>query len=284
MGRALAQLIDDIEPEKIDINIFRGKTIDEARAQVYGGQVLAQAINVASRTVAKPLILHSLHAYFLREGEPDLPVVYEVDRIRDGKTFTTRRVVAIQHGRAIFNVSLSYQVAEDGCIEHQSAMPTVEPPDGIVNDELYYEQMMGVTPPQNAWPIEFRQLDPVNVHEPMEKPPANRVWLKSQGELADDYSLHQELLAYASDHLLLQTALRPHGKSAWQPAVKMASLDHAIWFHRPFRIDDWLLYDMQSSSAYGGRAFCRGEIFDREGRLVATVAQEGVIREDDDES
>ncbi|HEY9034993.1 MAG TPA: acyl-CoA thioesterase II [Pseudomonadales bacterium] len=281
MGRALSQLIDDIELEKIDINIFRGTPIDDARGHVYGGQVLAQAINAAGRTVARPLVLHSLHAYFLREGEPDLPVIFEVDRIRDGKTYTTRRVVAIQHGRPIFNVSLSYQVEEAGCIDHQPAMPVVDAPEPLLNDELFYEQMMGAQL-QKGWPIEYRQLEPVNIHQPEARPGRTSVWLKSQGELADDLALHQELLAYATDHLLLQTALRPHGKSAWNPAVKMATLDHALWFHRPFRIDDWLLHEMETVVAYGGRAFCRGQVFNRAGELVASTAQEGVIREDNE--
>lgn len=278
MGRALSELIDNIELEKIDINIFRGKTVDEARGCVYGGQVLAQSINAASRTVAQPFILHSAHAYFLREGDVDSPVIYEVDRIRDGKTFTTRRVVAIQHGKAIFNVSLSYQLAEDAFIEHQALMPDAPLPEKLLNDELFYSEMMGVNV-QNAWPIEYRQVEPMNVNQPEKKAAKTCVWFKSNGELADDYALHQELLAYASDHLLLKTALRPHAVNAWGEQVKMASLDHAIWFHQPFRIDEWLLYEMESTVAAGGRAFSRGSVFNQQGQLVASTAQEGVIRE-----
>ena len=278
MGRALVQLIDSIELEKIDINIFRGKTVDEARGHVYGGQVLSQAINAADRTVATPLVLHSAHAYFLREGDNDIPVIYEVDRIRDGKTFTTRRVVAIQHGRPIFNVSLSYQLPEQSCVTHQSAMPEVQPPDDLLNDELFYGEMMGQAI-QDAWPIEYRQLDPVNIHKPEVKPAKTHAWFRSNGELADDPALHQELLAYASDHLLLQTALRPHAKTGWNGDVKMASLDHAIWYHQPFRIDQWLLYETESTVAAGGRAFSRGSIFSQDGVLVASTAQEGVIRD-----
>ena len=278
MGRALSQLIDDIDLEKIEINIFRGETLDKARKRVYGGQVLAQAINAAGRTVATPLVLHSLHAYFLREGSEDIPVVYEVDRIRDGRTFTTRRVVAIQHGRAIFNISLSYQLPEEGCLEHGCQMPKVEPPDNLINDEIFYTEMLGSSP-QKGWPIEYRQVDPVNPNAPETRPAKTAVWFRSNGELADDEALHQELLAYASDHLLLHTAVRPHGRDCYRGELKFASLDHSIWFHRPFRIDEWLLYDMESSVAHGSRAYCRGQVFNQQGELVASVAQEGLIRE-----
>jgi acyl-CoA thioesterase II len=277
MGRALSQLIADIDLEKIEINIFRGKTVDAARQQVYGGQVLAQAMNAASRTVATPLVLHSVHAYFLREGSDDIPIVYEVDRIRDGKTFTTRRVVAIQHGRPIFNVSLSYQLAEAGVIEHECMMPQVQGPEQLVNDEIYYTELLGESL-QKAWPIEYRQVDPVNPNKLEAKSSTSYVWFKSNGELINDYPLHQELLAYASDHLLLHTALRPHARSPWGGDIKMASLDHAIWFHQPFRIDDWLLYEMESIVASGARAFCRGRVFNRAGHVVASTTQEGLVR------
>ncbi len=278
MGRALSQLIDNIDLEKIEINIFRGETLDAAKGRVYGGQVLAQAINAAGRTVATPLVLHSLHAYFLREGSDDIPIVYEVDRIRDGRTFTTRRVVAIQHGRAIFNLSLSYQLPEDGAIEHGSQMPEVATPDTLINDEILYKEMLGDSP-QQAWPIEYRQVDPINPNSPEVKPANTSVWFRSNGDLADDEALHQELLAYASDHLLLHTAVRPHGKNCYTGDVKFASLDHSIWFHRPFRIDEWLLYEMESTVAHGSRAYCRGRVFNQQGELVASVAQEGLIRE-----
>ena len=278
MGRALSQLIDNIDLEKIEINIFRGETLDAAKGRVYGGQVLAQAINAAGRTVATPLVLHSLHAYFLREGSDDIPIVYEVDRIRDGRTFTTRRVVAIQHGRAIFNLSLSYQLPEEGCIEHGCQMPDVAAPDTLINDEIFYTEMLGESP-QKAWPIEYRQIDPVNPNKPEAKPANTSVWFRSNGELAEDDALHQELLAYASDNLLLHTAVRPHAKDCYQGDLKFASLDHSLWFHRPFRIDEWLLYEMESTVASGSRAYCRGRVFNQQGELVASVAQEGLIRE-----
>jgi acyl-CoA thioesterase-2 len=277
MGRALSQLIDRIELEKIDINIFRGKTLDAAKGCVYGGQVLAQAIHAAGQTVATPLVLHSCHAYFLREGNEDIPIIYEVDRIRDGKTFTTRRVVAIQHGRAIFNLSLSYQLAEEGFIEHGGKMPSVPGPGKLVNDELFYTAALGKSL-QSAWPIEYRQVDPVDPARPDAKTGPAYVWFRSSGEIADDNALHQELLAYASDHLLLQTAVRPHALDCWRGEVRLASLDHSIWYHRPCRIDEWLLYEMESSVAHGSRAFCRGRVFNQQGEMVASTAQEGVIR------
>lgn len=280
MSRALAELIDNIELEKIDINIFRGKTVDVARGCVYGGQVLAQSMHAASRTVAKPYILHSAHAYFLREGDMDLPIIYEVDRIRDGKTFATRRVVAIQHGRPIFNVSLSYQIKDDAFIEHQDVMPSIETPEKLINDEILYGEVMKIHV-HEAWPIEYRQVDPVHINQLEKKPAKTYMWFKSSGDLAEDYPLHQELLAYASDHLLLKTALRPHALNPWSDKLMLASLDHTIWFHQPFAIDEWLLYEMESNIAAGGRAFSRGRVFNQQGLLVASTAQEGVVRNQD---
>ena len=279
MGRALSELIDDIELEKIEINIFRGKTLDAAKKRVYGGQVLAQSINAASRTVARPLVLHSLHAYFLREGDEESPIIYEVDRIRDGRTFTTRRVVAIQHGRAIFNVSLSYQMPEEACIEYNSSMPSVVGPDALIADELLYADVQGGG--QEVWPIEYRQVDPMLAHKSELKPAIACVWFKSNGSLANDLPMQQELLAYASDHLLLQTALRPHGMHESIANIKLASLDHCIWFHRPFVIDEWLLYEMEVTVSASARAFCRGRVFDQAGNLVASTTQEGLIRAQD---
>ena len=277
MGRALSQLIEDINLEKIEINIFRGATMDHARQQLYGGQVLAQSINAASRTVVSPFVLHSVHAYFLRPGIEEIPVIYEVDRIRDGKTFATRRVVAIQHGRAIFNASFSFQIPEGSEIIHGSSMPEVPGPDNLPNDELLYTEMLG-KPLQRAWPIEYRQIDPANLKHLKPKPAKQYVWFKSNGDLIDDYSLHQELLAYASDHLLLHTALRPHALDGWRGDITLASLDHSIWFHRSFRVDEWLLYEMESTMASGSRAFCRGQVFSQSGELVASTTQEGLLR------
>jgi acyl-CoA thioesterase-2 len=278
MSKALSNLIDNIHLEKIEINIFRGVTLDSARGHVYGGQVLAQAINAAQRTVATPFVLHSLHAYFLRPGDADIPIVYEVDRIRDGRSFVTRRVVAIQHGRAIFNVSVSYQLREDG-LDHQISMPAVEGPEKLLNDRVYYKEVLGNQfNAQFEWPIEYRQVAPIDPRKPSKTADTHYVWFKTDGKIADDLTQHQELLAYASDNHLLVSALRHHGLTNWSKDIKVASLDHVTWFHREFRIDDWLLYEIHSPSAAGGRAFTRGNIYSRDGYLVASTAQEGLVR------
>lgn len=278
MSKALARLIDNIHLEKIEINIFRGVTLDSARGRVFGGQVLAQSINAAQRTVASPLVMHSLHAYFLRPGDPETPIIYEVDRIRDGKSFTTRRVVAIQHGRPIFNVSLSFQLREQG-FEHQARMPDVPGPDDLSSDDVFLREVqVDKRAAQFEWPIEFRQVDRVDLVNPEVAPPKAHVWFRAAGHLADDHTQHQELLAYASDNHILSTALRPHGVGVFAPGMQMASLDHTIWYHRDFRIDDWLLCELESTNAGHGRAFTRGNIFDRQRVLVASIAQEGLVR------
>lgn len=283
MSKALARLIDNIHLEKIEINIFRGVTLDSAHGRVFGGQVLAQSINAAQRTVASPLVMHSLHAYFLRPGDAEIPIIYEVDRIRDGRSFTTRRVVAIQHGRPIFNVSLSFQLREQG-LEHQAKMPDVPPPEDLVSDEVFYREFQADKRlSQFEWPIEFRQVLPLDLVAPVAAPPKAYVWFRAEGHLADDHTQHQELLAYASDSHILNTALRSHGVGAFTAGMQLASLDHMIWYHRDFRIDDWLLYELESTNAGHGRAFTRGNIFDRKGRLVASAAQEGLARYRQDE-
>ena len=280
MSKALATLLDNIHLEKIEINIFRGVTLDSARGHVYGGQVLAQSMNAAQRTVSSALSLHSLHAYFLRPGDADIPIIYEVDRIRDGRSYTTRRVVAIQHGRPIFNVSLSYQLPEEG-FEHQISMPDVPGPEQLLNDQVYYTETLGDKfNPQYEWPIEYRQVSPVDARNPQPASKTHYVWFRAAGHIADDVTQHQEVLAYASDNHVLLTALRPHSVTHWTPGMRVASLDHAIWFHRDFRVDEWLLYELISTSASGGRGFTRGCIYDSKGRLVASTAQEGMIRKE----
>jgi len=278
MSKALARLIDNIHLEKIEINIFRGVTLDSARGRVFGGQVLAQSINAAQRTVASPLVMHSLHAYFLRPGDAETPIIYQVDRIRDGKSFTTRQVVAIQHGRPIFNASLSFQLREQG-LEHQAKMPDVPAPEDLISDETFYREFqVDKRVSQFEWPIEFRQIQALDLVAPVAVPPKAYVWFRASGHLADDHTQHQELLAYASDNHILNTALRPHGVGAFSVGMQLASLDHAIWYHRDFRVDDWLLYELESTNTGHGRAFTRGNIFDRQGRLVASAAQEGLVR------
>lgn len=277
MSKALADLIENHILERLDLNLFRGRSPAYAGDRVYGGQVLAQAINAAQHTVGMRYQLHSLHSYFLRPGDPTQGIIYEVDRIRDGRTFTTRRVVARQNGAAIFNTSLSYQMEEEG-LEHQAEMPDVPPPSELISDAVRYADIVDQRSEPYTWPIEFRQVDPVAVKRPKKTSSYNCVWFKADGQLADDLVQHQELLAYASDNPILVTALRPHGVSQWSRDILMATIDHGIWFHRPFRIDEWLLFELDSTSASNGRGYTQGKIFDQAGRLVASVVQEGLLR------
>jgi acyl-CoA thioesterase-2 len=250
---------------------------------VFGGQVIGQALVAACRTVEgrKP---HSLHGYFLLAGDPSTPIVYEVDRIRDGRSFATRRVVAIQHGRAIFTLSASFHAEETG-FDHRAAMPAVPMPEDLPSDEEFRTRILPSMPDavrayfQRERPIELRpvQLERYRSAEPLD--PVFQVWIRATGALPDDPVLHQCVLAYASDMTLLDAALIAHGRTVFERSIQAASLDHALWFHRPFRADEWLLYAQDSPSASGGRGFSRGSIFTREGVLVASVAQEGLIRE-----
>lgn len=278
MSKALAALIDNHHLEKIDKNLFRGVALRPTADQVYGGQVLAQAMNAAQQTVSKRFVLHSLHSYFMRPGQAEMPIIYEVDRIRDGRTFTTRRVVAIQNGEAIFNMSLSFQIFEEG-FDHQAKMPDVPGPKGLPSDrERMHDFLQQKGKAEYAWPIEFRQVDAISLKKPKKADAYACIWFRADGQLADDLSQHQELLAYASDNPILVTALRPHAISHMSDEIQVASIDHAIWFHRPFRVDEWLLYEVTSSSASFGRGFSNGSIFNKAGDLVASVAQEGLIR------
>ena len=273
---ALCALLD-LEP--IEVNIFRGVSPDEQRQRVFGGQVAGQALVAATRTVEPGRDVHSLHAYFLRPGDPTVPILYEVDRIRDGRSFTTRRVVAIQHGKAIFNLQASFQVPEAGGLEHQAPMPEVPPPDELPD---FTTRMAPYAEAMGDWfhrprPIDMRYVDwnPPDRREPL--PPYQRVWLRADGTLPDDPVLHACVLTYASDMTVLDTALLPHGGNVSEQLF-MASLDHAMWFHRPFRADEWLLYDQDTPSASGGRGLGRGSIFTHDGHLAVTVVQEGLIR------
>lgn len=273
---ALVKLLD-LEP--IEVNLFRGVSPDEDRQRVFGGQVAGQALVAAARTVEPGRNVHSLHAYFLRPGDPTVPILYEVDRIRDGRTFSTRRVVAIQHGRAIFNVQASFQVPEEG-LEHQDPMPEAPDPETLPDFKARmapYEASLG------EWyhrprPIDTRHVDWAPSDRDEALPPYQRVWLRADGRLPDDPVLHTCVLTYASDMTLLDTTLLPHA-GLWQdPNLFMASLDHAMWFHRDFRADEWLLYAQDTPSASGGRGLGRGSIFTQDGRLAVTVVQEGLIR------
>lgn len=283
MAFTLDALVDLLDLEYIEHNIFRGESIDIGSGTVFGGQALAQSLVAAQRTVDDDRVPHSMHGYFILPGDVDAPIVYEIDRLRNGNSFTTRRIVAIQHGRAIFNMAASFQTPEEG-VEHQSERPEVPGPDALPRElDLIREAKSQIPEELRSYytrerPIEFRPVEPVDPFDPDLKPPANHVWFRARGPLPDDRLTHQSVLAYASDYGLLGTALRPHGLSLVQPNLQLATLDHAIWFHRPFRADEWLLYDMGSPSASAARGFTRGQIFAQDGTLVASVAQEGLMR------
>ena len=283
MTRALEQLLSILDLERLEVNLFRGLSPQVGWQRVFGGQVIGQALVAAHRTVnGRPA--HSLHAYFLRAGDPTVPIIYEVDRIRDGDSFSTRRVVAIQHGQAIFSMAASFHKDEPG-LEHQIKMPDVPPPEALPSEAELKEQLIDRLPePVKAYwqrerPIEVRPVDLSRYLSPENRAPNQQVWIKATGQLGDDLALHQCVLAYASDFTLLDTALIAHGRFVFDPRLMLASLDHAIWFHRRFRADEWLLYAQDSPRSGAGRAFCRGSLFTREGVLVASTAQEGLIRE-----
>lgn len=284
---ALNRLLTLLDLERIEDNVFVGRSPSEPVQRVFGGQVLAQALVAATRTVDPARLCHSFHAYFLRPGDPAIPILYEVDRSRDGGSFTARRVVAIQHGVPIFTLASSFQRVEQG-FEHQSQMPVVPAPETLEDDQQMLLKDPSLPPAMRAWvererPFETRsvigrgQFSNGRMGDRAARAPLDHIWLRTRGAVADDPVLHRALLAFVSDISLLDTALLPHGKSIFSD-VQVASLDHAMWFHRPFRADDWLLYVQDSPSASGGRGFNRGAIYTREGVLVASVAQEGLIR------
>lgn len=277
------ELLDLLTLERLEENLFRGQSRDIGTRYVFGGQVLGQALSAAQHTVPLDRAVHSLHAYFLRAGDIDAPIVYDVDRARDGKSFSVRRVVAIQHGAPIFNFSASFQVHETG-VEHQLSMPEVPKPEDLSPPEpLPPEALAHIPVKLQRWlgrkgPFEFRHVYPRDEFNPPKRPPYQHVWFRLVDRISDDANLQRSLLAYASDFHLIGTATFPHGISYLQPNVQMASLDHAMWFLRPFRVDEWLLYSCDSPSAQGGRGLTRGQIFTREGVLIASTAQEGLIR------
>ncbi len=280
---ALEALMTALRLEPLEDNLFRGSRACEGWLRVYGGLVLSQALSAAARTVEADRAIHSLHGYFLLAGDPEREIVYDVERIRDGGSFTTRRIKAIQHGRAIFSMSASFHKQEDG-FDHQSAMPDVPAPESLPTPKDLMAGFLNTLPPamQNYWnrerPIDVRIVDASRYASRDPRPATQSVWMKANGILPDLPHIHQAVLAYASDFTLLDTALIAHGKLLFDKDVQLASIDHAMWFHRPFRADDWLLYVQDSPSASGARGFCRGSIFDRAGRLVASAVQEGLMR------
>ena len=281
MKSDLDHLLEFLEVKRIDKYLFIGNS-PKRPSRVFGGQVLAQALNAAIRTVEPDRLAHSMHAYFLRPGNPKKQIVYEVDPIRDGRSFTTRRVVAKQDGVAIFNTSVSFQTAEPG-LSHQNEAPAVTPPEELEADFEHWKKMARENPgkidPPIAHPIERRPVQRRDFLNPQPQDPETQIWIRALGDLGDDTGRHQTVLAFMSDFALLGTALLPHPYSGMSDKIQAASLDHAIWFHRPFRADDYLLYALDSPSAAGARGFSRGSFYTREGELVASTAQESLIRE-----
>jgi acyl-CoA thioesterase-2 len=283
MSSAISDVLSILDLEPLEVNLFRGRSPQVGWQRVFGGQVIGQALVAACRTVEgrQP---HSLHAYFLLPGDPKVPIIYEVDRIRDGKSFTTRRVVAIQHGHAIFSMSVSFHVPEEG-LAHQAVMPDVPPPEALPNEaEVRQKILPGMPEPVRRYfererPIELRPVEFERYLGKVDEGGRFHVWIRTTGRLPDDPAVHQCVLAYASDLTLLDAALVPHGRTVFDRTIMAASLDHALWFHRPFRADDWLLYAQDSPNLNGARGFSRGLIFTRDGVLVASVAQEGLLRE-----
>ena len=285
MSKALDDLVDLLDLEQIEVNIFRGRSPDENRQRVFGGQVAGQALVAAGRTVPADRPVHSLHAYFIRPGDPAVPLVYTVDRVRDGRSFTTRRVSCIQHGKTIFTLSASFHHAEPGP-QHATAMPDVPPPESIAPNADRLEKIFGQLDPRferlvRRNPVDIRVPGPLTMEvqqDPALRTAINNVWLRVDGDLPDDPLLHVCLMTYASDMTLLDSVLLAHGLSWVDGRTSGASLDHAMWFHRPFRADRWLLYAQESPVAYGARGLARGEVFTAGGDLVVSVVQEGLIR------
>lgn len=283
MRPVLAELLALLRLERIETNLFRGQSQDLGWGAVFGGQVLGQALSAAAQTVPGDRAVHSLHGYFLRQGDARRPIVYSVDPIRDGRSFTTRRVVAVQGGQPIFSLAASFQADEPG-FAHQAPMPSVPGPDGLKSEPELARRIADRLPsPLREMvvadrPIEIRPVDPQDPLKPDLRPPLRYVWYRVPDALPDDPAVHRYLLAYASDFHFLTTALQPHGVSWLSPGMQVASLDHAMWFHRPFRMDDWLLHVVESPSASGARGLVRGQFFDRQGNLVASTAQEGLVR------
>ena len=282
MKKLLDDLVKVMTLERLELDLFRGESRDIGSPQVFGGQVLGQALMAATATVEARSV-NSLHAYFLRRGDVNAPIVYEVDRARDGNHFSTRRVVAIQHGAQIFNLSASFQTNEEG-LAHQISMPDVPGPEALKDLADYYQDLLPQLSPAVRWvavkqrPFEFRPTRPPNLLNPEVLAVDRTIWFRAVAPLPDDEALHRCLLAYVSDYNLLDTTLLPHGMSFGRPDLVMASIDHAMWFHRSVRVDDWLLYATDSPSTSGARGFARGSIFARDGRLVASTAQEGLMR------
>jgi acyl-CoA thioesterase II len=284
MTTAMQELISILDLENLEQNLFRGRSPQVGWQRVFGGQVIAQALIAAQRCVDSERHVHSLHCYFMRPGDPAVPIIYEVDRIRDGGTFTTRRVVAIQHGHAIFALSASFQIDELG-LDHQIPMPLDVPgPDKLLSDRDFRDKYLEASPPhirrffERERPFEMKPVSLNHYFSKEKLEPLQHVWFKAVGDAPGDRAIQCAMLAYFSDMTLLDATLFAHGKSIFEPDLQVASLDHSMWFHRPVNLDEWLLYTQDSPSASGGRGFARGSIYTQSGILVASTAQEGLIR------
>lgn len=284
MSKVLKELLGLLKLEALDDNLYVGQSQDLGFRNLFGGQVIGQALSAAKETVDLERQLHSFHSYFLRPGNALQAVTYMVDITRDGRSFSTRRVQAMQNGKIIFNMMASFQIEEQG-FEHQDVMPEVAGPEGLVSiAELHLKNKDSIPEAfhNTAFaerPIEFRPVKEYDWLAPKKSSSKNQVWMRAKGTMPEDIRIHKYLLGYASDYNFLPTAVHPHGKSLWSKDFQIATIDHAMWFHRNFRIDDWLLYDIDSPSASGGRGLVRGKIFNRQGELVASTIQEGVIRQ-----
>ncbi len=280
---AMEQLIATLDLEPIEVNLFRGNSPQVGWQRVFGGQVVGQALMAAQRTVEPSRFVHSLHAYFMRPGDPSVPIVYQVERLRDGSSFNTRRVLAVQHGKAIFAMSASFQLQEEG-FDHQIRMPDVPMPETLLGEREIKERYLAHAPEpiRRYWererPIEIRPVSLTHYFSNTKLDPRQDVWVRATGPVPDDRLYRAAILAYLSDMTLLDAALYAHGTSIFDQSLQVASLDHAMWFHRPFELDDWLLYTQDSPSASGARGMTRGSLFTRSGVLIASVAQEGLIR------
>lgn len=278
----LKQLLDMLNLERLEVNLFRGASPDEDRQRVFGGQVLGQALRAATHTV-EDMVCHSFHSYFLRPGDPTCPIIYEVDHARDGKSFSSRRVIAIQHGKQIFNLAASFQRPETGLV-HQMRMPDAPPPEELESDMALREKYIDRVPEEfrsrflRKRPYELRPVTPGNMFEPKVLEPAQMVWFRATEPMPDDIDINQALLAYISDTTLLDTCLRAHGLSFLNPKLQSASLDHAMWFFHTFKADEWILYAQESPASAGGRGMNFGHFFTRDGKLICSAAQEGLIR------
>lgn len=279
----MENLLATLDLEKLEENLFRGTSPQVGWQRVFGGQVIAQALMAAQRTVDADRSIHSLHAYFMRPGDPLVPIIYQVDRIRDGASFATRRIVAIQHGHAIFAMSASFQI-EEGGFDHQSPIPNVPQPESLMSEAQLQEAFLANAPPairkywENKRPIEIRPVSLTHYISREKLEPKQDIWVRAVGAVPDDRHYQAAVLAYLSDMTLLDTSLYAHGTTIFDPTIQVASLDHAMWFHRPCKLEDWLLYTQDSPSASGARGLTRGNLFTRDGVLIASMAQEGLIR------